>query len=122
MSGGGIERFALAGQTRARAATFNRMIVTVSTARASSSGVEAQSREVLRALDTNLRVSGSDKSRLLFVLVFLADIATKPEFNRAWDEWVDRLQPPVRACVGAQLENGDLVECVAVAATCDDKN
>lgn len=122
MTGGGIERFALAGQTRARAASFDRLIFTVSTARASSPGVEAQAREVLRALDSNLLASGSDKTRLLFVLVFLSDLAAKPEFNRAWDEWIDRSQPPVRACVGAQLEDGDLVECVAVATRFDPRN
>ena len=40
----------------------------------------------------------------------------KPEMNRAWDEWVDRNNPPMRACLGVTLEGQDLVEIVVTAA------
>lgn len=105
------------GRTRARAAVFDQLVVTVSTARAAAEGLEAQAAATLHALDQNLQESGSDKTRILFALVFLADIEAKPEFNRAWDAWVDKAAPPVRACVGAQLQAGDLVEIVAIAST-----
>jgi enamine deaminase RidA (YjgF/YER057c/UK114 family) len=119
-SGNDILRIGLAGVTRSRAAAFDRWVFSVATARASEPGVEAQAQACLMALEQNLRAAGSDKSRLLFVLVLLADIAAKPQFNRAWDAWIDRAAPPVRACVGAGLESGDLVEIVAVAARCDE--
>jgi enamine deaminase RidA (YjgF/YER057c/UK114 family) len=46
----------------------------------------------------------------------ITDIIDKPEFNRAWDEWVDRSNLPLRSCIGASLEQGDLVELVVTAA------
>jgi enamine deaminase RidA (YjgF/YER057c/UK114 family) len=50
------------------------------------------------------------------VMIYVVDITQKAEFNRAWDEWVDRGDLPVRACVGVSLEGGDLVELVATAS------
>ena len=40
----------------------------------------------------------------------------KPEMNRAWDEWVDKANPPQRACIGVALEDKDLVEILVIAA------
>ena len=111
-----IRRIVVNGRTRARAAIFNDLVITVSTARADVPGVEAQAREAFRLLDQNLEASGADKSSLLLVLVCLNDIASKPEFNREWDAWVDKAAPPVRVCIGARLEEGDLVELIAIAA------
>jgi enamine deaminase RidA (YjgF/YER057c/UK114 family) len=36
--------------------------------------------------------------------------------NKAWDEWVDRANPPMRACLGVDLEPPHLVEIVVTAA------
>jgi enamine deaminase RidA (YjgF/YER057c/UK114 family) len=36
--------------------------------------------------------------------------------NRALDEWVDRKNPPMRACIGVNLEPPHLVEIVVTAA------
>lgn len=55
------------------------------------------------------------------VMIYISDIANKSEFNRAWDEWVDRTNLPLRACVGAPLENDDLVELVVTAAVPTDE-
>lgn len=114
-----IRRIVAEGKTRARAAILNDLVITVSTARAEAPGLEQQAREAFRLLDQNLEASGTDKSALLLVLVYLDDIVSKPEFNRAWDAWVDKAAPPVRACIGARLEPGDLVELVAIAARGD---
>ena len=48
--------------------------------------------------------------------VFITDMGRKPEMNRAWDEWVDKANPPRRACIGAALEDKDLVEILVTAA------
>ncbi len=69
----------------------------------------------LALLDQNLAEAGTDKARLLMVMVYITDIRAKAEFNRAWDAWVDREHLPLRACVGAPLEGADLVELVATA-------
>jgi enamine deaminase RidA (YjgF/YER057c/UK114 family) len=40
----------------------------------------------------------------------------KSEMNRAWDEWVDTRNPPMRACIGVDLEPPHIVEIVVMAA------
>jgi enamine deaminase RidA (YjgF/YER057c/UK114 family) len=75
-----------------------------------------QSRAALAVLDQHLSEGGTDKSKVLMVMIYLADIGAKAEFNRAWDEWVDREHLPLRACVGVALEGKDLVDLVATAS------
>ena len=48
--------------------------------------------------------------------VYIADMKLKGEMNRAWDEWVDRKNPPMRACLGVELEPPHIVEIVVTAA------
>jgi enamine deaminase RidA (YjgF/YER057c/UK114 family) len=40
----------------------------------------------------------------------------KKEMNRAWDDWVDPKNPPMRACIGVDLEPPHIVEIVVTAA------
>lgn len=65
--------------------------------------IETQTREVLAAIDTLLAQAGSDKTRILRVQIFLADIADFAGMNRAWDAWVTPGQAPARATVEARL-------------------
>ena len=44
------------------------------------------------------------------------DVKQKNELNRAWDEWVDTENPPMRACIGVDIEPPHLVEIVVTAA------
>jgi enamine deaminase RidA (YjgF/YER057c/UK114 family) len=37
--------------------------------------------------------------------------------NRAWDEWVDMDNIPMRACLSSDLPGGDLIEILVTAAT-----
>jgi len=66
-------------------------------------GVYEQTRDVLTQIDAHLAAAGSDKSKLLTVNIWLPDIATFAEMNRAWDEWVDPANKPARATVEARL-------------------
>jgi enamine deaminase RidA (YjgF/YER057c/UK114 family) len=43
-------------------------------------------------------------------------MSRKIEMNRAWDEWVDPVNPPTRACIGVDLEPPPIVEIVVTAA------
>ena len=63
-----------------------------------------------------LAMAGTDKSRILSAIVYIADIARKEEMNSAWDEWVDRANPPIRCRSGVALEPPHLVEIVVTAA------
>jgi enamine deaminase RidA (YjgF/YER057c/UK114 family) len=74
-----------------------------------------QAKEALANIDKNLEKLGSHKSKILTAMVYITDIALKSELNRAWDEWADRDNPPMRACVAVTLEGRDLVEIIVTA-------
>ncbi|MDP4004118.1 RidA family protein [Methylobacterium sp. NEAU K] len=80
-------------------------------------GVTAQTQSILDQIDRLLAAAGSDKHHILSATVYLADIAHFAEMNAAWDAWVSRESPPVRATVEARLcEPQYRVEIVVVAA------
>ena len=80
-------------------------------------GVYEQTADILRQIDGHLAAAGSDRSKLLSVSIWLPDIATFAEMNRAWDEWVDQANKPARATVEARLAApGYKVEIAGIAA------
>lgn len=79
--------------------------------------VTAQTRQALERIDALLARAGTDKSRLLTAQVWLSDMRLFRQHNLAWNEWVDPANPPVRACVQAELfAPGLLVEVMVTAA------
>ncbi len=102
--------------TRNRIVIHNGVLTTVAVSTTKVPSLYEQARDALAQIDQNLREAGTDKSRILMVMTYITDITNKPEFNRAWDEWVDHGHLPLRACVGAELEKDDLVELVVTAA------
>jgi enamine deaminase RidA (YjgF/YER057c/UK114 family) len=80
-------------------------------------GIEGQTRQVLAAIDKLLARAGTDKSKLVMVQIFLADLADFPGLNAVWDAWVVPGHTPPRATVQAQLAKPEWkVEIVATAA------
>ena len=78
--------------------------------------IEDQTREVLAKIDALLAEAGSDKARLVAVNVFLTNIADFAAMNTVYDAWLDRANPPARACIEARLAHPDLrVEMTAGA-------
>jgi enamine deaminase RidA (YjgF/YER057c/UK114 family) len=65
--------------------------------------VEGQTRQVLAEIDRLLALAGSDKRRILSANVFLADIGSFADMNRAWDAWVAADAKPARATIEAKL-------------------
>ena len=79
--------------------------------------VKVQTTQVLASIDKLLQMAGTDKSKLLFAQVWLADMHDFDDHNSAWNDWVDRQNPPARVCVGAPLwQPGILVEIMVTAA------
>jgi len=79
--------------------------------------VTQQTRDILAKIDKLLADSGSDKSRLLQAVIWLADMADFAEMNAVWDAWVDPENPPARACGEAKLATPEYtVEIIVVAA------
>ena len=82
-----------------------------------STDVESHTRDVLRQIDALLAEAGTDKTKLLTATIYLADIGTFAEMNKAWDAWVDPANAPARATVEARLAAPEyLVEIQVVAA------
>ena len=80
-------------------------------------GVREQTRQVLESIDRHLAEAGTDKSRLLSVQIWLADIGHFDEMNAAWDAWVDKSNLPVLATVEAKLASPAYkVEIAGIAA------
>ena len=111
-----ITRFPGLTPTRSRAVVHDGLVFTVAVSPDGDATYYEQTRKALRRIDESLAMSGSDKSRILSAIVYIADIRQKEEMNRAWDEWVDRGNPPMRACLGVDLEPPHLVEIVVTAA------
>jgi len=65
--------------------------------------ITAQTQQALERIDTALQRAGTDKSKLLTAQVWLADMRLFEAHNAVWNAWVDPQNPPVRACVGADL-------------------
>ena len=79
--------------------------------------VAEQTAEILSIIDDLLKESGSDKTKILSVNIYLADISTFAEMNSVWDQWVPKGHPPARATIEAKLAApAYTVEIMAVAA------
>ena len=111
-----IQRLPASAPGRSRAVIHDGRVFTVATAHDKSASLRTQTASALAVLDANLAEAGTGKSKLLSATVYITDMARKPEMNEAWMAWVDQANPPQRACIGAALEGGDLIEIVAVAA------
>ena len=112
-----ITRFPGLTPTRSRATATDDLVFTVAVAPDPvTPSVYEQSVKVLARIDESLALCGTDKSSVLTATIYLADITQKAEFNRAWDEWVDADNPPMRACIGVALEPPHVVEIVVTAA------
>ncbi len=80
-------------------------------------GIEAQTAEVLAAIDGLLARAGSDKTKILRAQIFLADLADFSGMNAVWERWVVAGHTPPRATVQAALAKPEWkVEIVVTAA------
>ena len=112
-----IDRYPGLAPTRSRAVVHGDLVLTVAVAPDPvTSSMYEQTARALARIDESLALCGSDKSRILSAIVYITDMTRKSEMNRAWDEWVDTKNPPMRACLGVELEPPHIVEIVVTAA------
>jgi enamine deaminase RidA (YjgF/YER057c/UK114 family) len=78
--------------------------------------VHGQTVAILKQIDDLLAKAGSSKSRILSATIYLADIKTFADMNKAWDAWVPALATPARATVEAKLAAPEYVVEIAVIA------
>ncbi|MFC3322598.1 RidA family protein [Mesorhizobium cantuariense] len=79
--------------------------------------VASQTRDILAAVDELLAKAGSDKTKILQAIIWLADMSTFAEMNAEWDKWVPQGNTPARATGEAKLAGPEyLVEIIITAA------
>ena len=67
------------------------------------SNVATQTKEILATIDGLLEEAGSDKTKILQAIIWLADMSTFAEMNAVWDAWVPQGHTPARATGEAKL-------------------
>lgn len=83
--------------------------------------VAVQTAALLDSAERLLAQAGSDRSRLLMVTVYLADMADYAAMNAVWDAWLPSGCAPARACVEARLADPRMrVEMAFTAAVIQD--
>ena len=82
-----------------------------------STDIRDQVRQVLCEIDSLLARGGSDKTKMLSAVIWLADIRDFAAMNEIWDAWVVPGQTPARATVEARLTDQKMkAEIMVVAA------
>ena len=82
-----------------------------------SSSVYEQTKNILKQIDETLAQAGSDKSKILKANIWLSDISTFAEMNKAWAEWLPKGHAPARATVESKLVDPKWkVEIMMIAA------
>jgi enamine deaminase RidA (YjgF/YER057c/UK114 family) len=84
---------------------------------APGASVTEQTKAVLASVDALLAKAGTDKTKILQAIIWLADMGTFAEMNAVWDSWVPQGQTPARATGEAKLATTDYkVEVIITAA------
>ena len=79
--------------------------------------IKAQTADVLERLDATLAEMGTDKSKILSITIYMADMGEFSGMNEVWDIWVDGPNAPARTTLGAPLAAPEIrVEMTAIAA------
>lgn len=71
--------------------------------------ITGQTQQILDKIDGFLAQAGTDKSKLLQANLWITDMSNFAAMNAVWNAWVDPENPPVRACVRADLAVPELL-------------
>jgi len=111
-----MKRFPGAIEGRCSAVVSGGLVYAVATDPVCAEGIIEQTQNTLQDMDKILLKAGSGKIGLIQTTVYLSDISNKPEMDSVWREWIGPEENwPQRACVGAGLEDGYLIEVVVIA-------
>ena len=77
--------------------------------------MKEQTKNILDRIDKLLAAAGTDKTKLLSVTIWLADIRTFEDMNSVWDKWIAAGSTPARASsrsISTDCSKGTSVSCV----------
>lgn len=78
--------------------------------------VEQQTQDILANIDELLAAAGTDKTRILQAVIWLASMEDFDRMNSVWDAWVPQGHTPARLCGSADLASPDYTVEIAVIA------
>lgn len=79
--------------------------------------VAQQTTDVLAEIDRLLAEAGTDKTKILQAIIWMADMKDFAEMNSVWDKWAPQGHTPARATGEAKLATTEyLVEIIVTAA------
>src|SRR5262245_35836260 len=78
-------------------------------------GIEAQTEQALRNVETLLQEAGLSLTDVVSCLVHLSDLSLFQRYNAVWERVFASEPRPVRTTVGAPLLNEMLIEVTAIA-------
>jgi enamine deaminase RidA (YjgF/YER057c/UK114 family) len=82
-----------------------------------SQDITGQVKQALGEIDALLAKGGSDKTKVLSAVIWLADINDFAAMNAVWDAWVSPGNTPARATLQARLNDPNMkIEIMVVAA------
>lgn len=81
--------------------------------------IATQTQQVLGKVESLLTEAGTDKSRVLSAIIYLADMRHFAQMNEVWDAWVVQGETPARAAVEARLARPEFLVEVSVVAAAD---
>ncbi|MFK7838221.1 MAG: RidA family protein [Sulfitobacter sp.] len=104
-------------QRMSQIVTHNSTIYLAGQVGTAGASVAQQTQDCLDKVDALLAEAGSDKTKVLQAVIWLADMADFAEMNDVWDAWVAEGHAPARACGEAKLARPDFtVEIIVTAA------
>ena len=105
------------GQRMSQIVTHNGTIYLAGQVGNPGDSVADQTRTCIEKVETHLAEAGSDSTRILQCVIWLADMADFAEMNAVWDAWVPEGHAPARACGEAKLATPAYkVELIVTAA------
>ena len=105
------------GKRMSQAVVHNGTVYLAGQVGAPGESVAAQTTAILAQIDALLARCGSDKTKILQAVIWLASMDDFAEMNGVWDAWVAPGHAPARACGESRLATPDYtVEIIIVAA------
>jgi enamine deaminase RidA (YjgF/YER057c/UK114 family) len=82
-----------------------------------SQGAKGQTQQILAEIDRLLKLTSTDKTKVVSATIWVSDIRHRDAMNEAWNAWTGGQNLPGRACIEARLADPRaLVEIAVVAA------
>jgi enamine deaminase RidA (YjgF/YER057c/UK114 family) len=97
--------------------THNNTVYLAGQVGTAGASVAQQTADCLKQIDDLLAEAGSNNTRILQAVIWLADMADFAEMNDVWGTWMPEGCAPARACGGAKLARPEFtVEIIVTAA------